>query len=239
MVKRFGPILQRSFQHEWLAGTAVRLRFLPGKEQRQVQIGWPGDKYLLRLRYLPWREEFSLANWSDPITATVFKKGKEGGKPETVRYMSMFLSDNVLNITQLQGVPLIEMPKGLRDWAERFVKAAMEYAQQENFRGVKVARADSLYSYHHPYIRQFMSAEVQERDLKRIRSNIELHHNQTAIALGFREEEDWFEWTNPAFSAVGKNEAPVPAVQMEPEPRPEPVETPAVIPPVESATQAQ
>jgi len=242
VVRRFQPILDRSFQHEWLAGTAVKLRFLPGKEQREVQISWPGDKYLLRFRYLPWREEFSLANWGAPITATVFKKGKDGGRPETVRYMSMFIKDNIIHIAQLQGIPLIEMPKGLRDWAERFVKATMEFAQQENFRGIWIARAESLYSYHHPYIRRFLSPEVQERDLKRIRSNIEIHHNQTAIDLGLHPAEDWFEWTNPAYKPVGAPPAELDGASTVTAPQPlAPIVdgSPIAAPPVASTSRAQ
>ena len=66
----------------------MRLRFLHGKEDREICIRWSGGKYLFRFRWLPWREEGSTANWSDPVTVTVFKKGKDGGPRETVRYMS-------------------------------------------------------------------------------------------------------------------------------------------------------
>ena len=214
--RRFQPILDRHFDHEWLAGTAVRLRFLHGKEDREICVPWSGGKYLFRLRWLPWREEGSTANWSEPVTITVFKKGKDGGPRETVRYMSLFIKDRILHITQLQGVPLIEMPKGLRDWAERFVKATMEFAQQENFRAILLARAESLYSYHHPYIRRFLPPEVQERDLKRIRANVELHHNQTAITLGFKPADDWYQWLNPAYQ--GTAATTLPAVEPVPAP---------------------
>jgi hypothetical protein len=148
---------------------------------------------------MPWREEGCPANWNQPVTVTVYKHGKDGGRRQTVRYMTLFIQDNVLHIMQLQGVFMIEMPKGLRDWAERFVQATMEFARSENFRGVRIARAESMYSYHHPTVRHFLPPEVQEREIKRIRSNMETYHNDTANRLGFRPEEDWFIWQNPEY----------------------------------------
>ena len=202
VIRRFPPIVERFFDHEWLAGARGRLRFIPGSEERELRIPWPwrgGGKYLLRLRWMPWREEGCSASWSAPVTVTLFKKGKDGGKPAAVRYMSLFIKDDILHIAQLQGVLLVEMPKGLRDWAERFVQATMEFARDENFRGVWVARAESLYSYHHPTIRWFLPPEDRERELKRIRAHMKIHHNETAGNLGFLPEEDWFKWQNPNY----------------------------------------
>lgn len=201
LLRRFTPVLDRHFEHEWLAGTSVQLRFLPGQEDRELHIPWLGGKWLLRFRYLPWREECCYANWNAPITVSVYKKGKDGGKPCTVRYMSMFIKDRIFHIPQLQGIPLIEMPKGLRDWAERFVRATMDLARQENFRGVRVARAEAVYSYHYPSLPGSLPPNAREREEKRIRSNIEIHHNGTATALGFRPMEEWFEWENPDYQA--------------------------------------
>ena len=198
VIRRFQPTVERFFEHEWLAGASVRLRFLPGGEDPEFWIPWPEGKYVLRLRWMPWREEGSSANWSAPVTVSVYKNGKDGGRPEIVRYMSLFIRRGIVHIVQLQGVPLIEMPKGLRDWAERFVKATMEFARQQNYHGVCVARADSLYSYHHPTVR-FLPPEIRQREAKRIRTNMELHHNQTAIDLGFLPDEDWFKWQNPDY----------------------------------------
>ena len=199
VIRHFQPTVERFFQHEWLAGTSVRLRFLPGGEDPEFWIPWPEGRYLLRLRWMPWREEGSTANWSAPVTVSVYKKGKDGGRPELVRYMSLFIRSGIVHIMQLQGVPLIEMPKGLRDWAERLVRATMEFARQQNFRGVCVARADSLYSYHNPHVRSSLPPDVRERQEKRIRTNMEVHHNQTAIELGFLPDEDWFRWQNPDY----------------------------------------
>ncbi len=201
MLQRFEPIVAQCFQHEWLAGANVALRLLPGDEDREIVVPWPGDgkKYLFRLRPLPWRKQQSPAKWAAPITVTIFKHGKSSGPPETVRYMSCYLHNRVMQIVQLQGVPLIEMPKGLRDWAERFVKAAMEFARQENLSAVWIARAESLYSYEHPGLWPHLAPELRQREIQRIRDHIESHHNQTARNLDFQLDGDWFKWANPDF----------------------------------------
>ncbi len=200
-ILRLEPILQRCFEHEWVAGARVRLRFLSGKEDRERRIPWPRNKYLLQLRLLPWREQGCPADWSAPITVAVSKKTQEG-KPKTVRYMSFYIKDDVIHIVQLQGVPLVEMPKGLRDWAKRLVKACMEFARQENFRAVKVAAADSLYSYHQPYTPSHFTLEERTRAQKKIRANMERHHDQTARSLGFTPEIHWYRWQNPDFAPL-------------------------------------
>lgn len=196
MVRRFEGVLAKQFEHEWLAGVSVQLRFWPGREEREWRVPWRGGKYLMRLRWMPWREEGCMADWGGPIAAAVYKKGKDGGRREMVRYMGMFVKDGYVHIAQLQGMPQIEMPKGLRDWAARFVRAAMAFAKEEGLKGVCVARAESLYSYHYPYIRSFLPVEVQERELKRIRGQVEVHHNETAEGLGFEVGEEWYVWRN-------------------------------------------
>jgi hypothetical protein len=113
--------------------------------------------------------------------------------------MSLFLRGDVIHIVQLQGVPLIEMPKGLRDWAERFVRGCMEFARRENFRAVRLARADSLYSYYNPSIRWYFTPKERAQALKKIREGLEKHHDETARTLNFTPETDWFIWENPDF----------------------------------------
>jgi hypothetical protein len=197
-ILKFEPLLAQFFEHEWLAGVSVRFRFLPGPEDREITIPWPRNKYLLQLRLLPWREQGCRANWSAPVTVIVSKKVHDG-EPKPVRYMSLFIQGDVIHIAQLQGAHLIEMPKGLRDWAVRFVRACMEFARQENFRGVRLARADSLYSYHNPSLHWYPTPEQRARALKQIRQSIETHHDETAQTLGLTSEKDWFWWKNPDF----------------------------------------
>jgi hypothetical protein len=121
-IQRLEPLLEQSFKHEWVADVRLSLRFLPGAEDRELKVPWAGNKYLLRLRLLPWRKQACPAHWNAPVTVTV-SKTNPGDTPKTVRYMSLFIRGDALHIVQLQGVPLVEMPKGLRDWAERFVRA--------------------------------------------------------------------------------------------------------------------
>jgi len=80
------------------------LRFLPG-EEREVRVPWPGGKYLLRFRWMPWRDQGSLANWSAPVTVGVYKKGKDGGPPEIVRYMSLFIRRGIIHIGSSRASP--------------------------------------------------------------------------------------------------------------------------------------
>ena len=197
-IQRLEPILEQFFEHEWIAGVSVRLRFLPGPEDRELRMPWPGNKYLLKLRLLPWRKQGCPAHWGAPVTITVAKKSQDE-TPKTVRYMSLFIGGDVIHIKQIQGVPLIQMPKGLRDWSERFVKACMEFARQENFSAVKLARPDSLYSYHNPSVRWYPSPEERAQAVKKIRAGLEKHHEETARTLGFTPETDWFRWENPDF----------------------------------------
>lgn len=202
-LRRLEPILNRHFRshkengkNDWIAGVTVRLRAWPGLEDREFQIGWPGDRFLLRLRFFPWREQGCRANWSSPVTVLVFKKGKDGGTPVAVRYMSLFVEDDMICVTQLQGMPKIEMPPGLKDWAERMLQACMEFAEKENFRGVSVALAQSKFSFHHPYVHPWLSADERTREADRVRERMQAHHDGSARALGWPLEGAWFKWIN-------------------------------------------
>lgn len=198
-IRRLEPILQKHFRNDWISNVTVKLRASPGWEDRDLLIPWQGDKTLLHLRLLPWREEGCWANWSSPITVLVFKRGKDGGKPVAVRYMSFFIEDEVIHIAQLQGMRKIEMPPGLKDWAERMLRACMDFARQENLRGVSVALAQSQYSFHHPWVHPALSADERIREANRIRERMETHLNGSARALGWPLEGDWFKWNNPDY----------------------------------------
>jgi hypothetical protein len=197
-IQRLEPLVGQFFEHEWVAGVSVRLRFLPGPEDRELRIPWRGNKYLLRLRLLPWRKQDCPAHWGAPVTITVSKNSQDD-TPKTVRCMSLFIKGDAIHIVQLQGVPLIEMPKGLRDWPERFVRACMEFARRENFRAVRLARPDSLYSYHSPSIRWYFTPTEGAQTAAKIRAAFHKYHDGTARTLGFSTETDWFCWENPDF----------------------------------------
>lgn len=205
-LRRLEPILQKHFRiydekgrNDWISHVQVRLRAWPGSEDRELRISWPGDRSLLHLRFLPWREQECRANWNSPITVRVFKKGKDGGKPVVVRYMSFFVKDRLIYIAQLQGVRRIEMPPGLRDWAERMLRACIEFAREQNFRGVRVAQAESQYSYHHPYVHAWLSADERTKDADRVRERMRTHLDGSARALGWPLEGEWFKWDNPDY----------------------------------------
>jgi hypothetical protein len=208
-LRRLEPILKQHFEshdgnysNEWVSHVAVRLRALPGREDREFSIPWPGDRSLLHLRVLPWREQGCPAMWNSPITVLVFKRGKDGGKPVAVRCMSFFVQDDVLHIAQLQGMRKIEMPPGLKDWTERMLRACVEFAEKENFRGVRVALAQSQYSFHHPYVFPWLSPDERAREAERIRERMQTHLDGSARALGWPLEGEWFRWENPNYRAA-------------------------------------
>jgi hypothetical protein len=110
--------------------------------------------------------------------------------------MSLFVEDDRIYVAQLQGIPKIEMPPGLKDWAERMLRACMQFAQKENLRGVSVALAQSQFSFHHPYVHAGLSPDVRQREAERIRQRMQIHHDGSARALGWSLEGAWFKWNN-------------------------------------------
>lgn len=197
-IQRLEPVLEQYFEHEWIAEVRVKFRFIPGAEDRELRIPWRGNEYLLKLRLLPWRKQGCPAHWGAPVAVTVSKKNK-GETPKTVRYMSLFISGGTIHIVQLQGVYGFDTPKGLRDWAERFVKGCMEFARKENFRAVALVRSDTLYSYHNPSTRWYLTPEERTQAENKIRLGLEKHLDGTAGTLGFTPESDRFRWDNPDF----------------------------------------
>jgi hypothetical protein len=199
-IVRLESILEKFFDDEWIAEVNVAFRFLPGAEDREISVPWTRDKHLLRLRLLPWRKQGCTAHWDAPVTVTIAKKNRDE-QPKTVRYMSFFMQGDRIFIVQLQGAPSIHTPKGLTDWAERFVKGCMEFARQENFRMVNLARANSLYSYHNPETRSSLTPAERELALKSIRASFEKHYDETGKNLGFVPGAYWLSWINPDFRA--------------------------------------
>jgi hypothetical protein len=80
------------------------------------------------------------------------------------------------------------------------------FAHEEGFKQMRVPRAVSLYSYHHPFIRPELLPDARERALQRIRKNMQLLYDANALQLGFIPAGRWFKWMNPnKLRASGRN----------------------------------
>jgi hypothetical protein len=77
------------------------------------------------------------------------------------------------------------------------------FAYQEGFKQIMVPRADSLYSYHHPFIRPELLPDARERALQRIRKSMELLYDANALQLGLIPDDRWFKWVNPNRGRAG------------------------------------
>jgi hypothetical protein len=77
------------------------------------------------------------------------------------------------------------------------IEACQEFARRRGFKAVKVAKADSLFSYHNPSINPMLLADGRDRAVERIRRDMSLLYDANAQALGFASVGDWFEWINP------------------------------------------
>jgi len=78
-----------------------------------------------------------------------------------------------------------------------FMEACRKFAYQEGFKEMRVPRAASLYSYHHPYVRPELLPEARERALQRIRKSMEMLYDANALELGFIPDGRWFKWMDP------------------------------------------
>jgi hypothetical protein len=78
-----------------------------------------------------------------------------------------------------------------------FIEACRTFARQEGLHEVRVARADSLFSYHTPGLNLALLPVSRERALTQIRKNMELLYDANALELGFVSDQDWFKWRNP------------------------------------------
>lgn len=192
---RLHTILERSFSHPWVAETELRIRFWPGNETRVGRM-W---------RIYHSRPPQSM-HWDAPITISIFRKHK--GKKKQALCMSLYLSDNVLHIAQIQGVWRTDVPSELRMWPRIFIDCCRTFAQQERLREVRIPKAATLYSYRSPFLRPDLSAEGRERALERIRRSMMLLYDVNAVDLGFMPRGDWFAWA-PAAEANSPIVGPV------------------------------
>ena len=167
------PIIEDSFRHPWVAEVQLQIRF------------WLGHG--LRKR--------SSMHWDAPVAISVFRRIK--GKKRPALCMSLYVTRRTLYIQQLQGVPGTDVPRDLGAWPKMFMEACRKFAYQEGFKEMRVPRAASLYSYHHPYVRPELLPEARERALQRIRKSMEMLYDANALELGFIPDGRWFKWMDP------------------------------------------
>jgi hypothetical protein len=169
------PIIENSFRHPWVAEVQLQIRFW-----------WP-DRYANRER--------PLMHWDAPVVISVFRRIR--GKKRPALLMSLFVTTDTLYIQQIQGIPRTDVPRDLGTWPKMFMEACRTFAYQQKFKEMRVPRAASLYSYHHPFISPEILPDARERALQRIRKRMETLYDANALELGFVPDGRWFKWINP------------------------------------------
>jgi hypothetical protein len=178
-IQRFLPVLQDAFNHPWIAGVELKIRYRPGNETKVGRL---------------WRVYKSLPtqsmHWDAPITVTVFRERR--GKKRQALCMSFYIARGVLYIAQIQGVWRTDVPKELRAWPKIFIEACRTFARQENLRAVMVPKASALYSYRNPFLRADLLPSARHNALHRIHDSMTTLYDRNAIDLGFLPDGDWF-----------------------------------------------
>jgi hypothetical protein len=182
-VARLLPIVEKSFDHAWVSGVSLRIRFWSGRVPVRLRLRNP-KRHMI---------------WNAPITVSVF--GGERKRP--VFSFSMYLVGDAVNVKQIQGVSRAGVPNELREWPKMFMEACQTFARQEALREVRVPRADSLYSYHTPPLNPKLLPDSRARALERNRSNMQSMYDANALELGFVSDGAWFKWLNPIHTGGG------------------------------------
>jgi hypothetical protein len=169
-IARLQSIVDDHFKgHPWVEKVETNLRFYSGKENDQEPT-----------------------HWDAPITVTVFCNRKK--KPSVPAVcMSVYFTNSVLVIRQLQGVAHVDVPRDLF-WANRFVNAGKALAEESGFLEVWIPKASSMYSYRCPGVQESLLPEKKRVIVLRIRKKIRLHYDEVALAEGFTLKGDWFVW---------------------------------------------
>lgn len=176
------PIVEKAFEHSWVADVELQLRFRLGHE-----------------RVWLWRKDpHRPMHWDAPIAISVFRNKR--GKRRVAFCFSIYIVGGNLHIKQIQGIFGTDIPSELRAWPKIFIETCRTFACQETLREVRVARADSLYSYHTPSLRRDLLPDARQRSLERIRKNMTLLYDANALELGFVADGIWFKWPNPSLA---------------------------------------
>jgi len=197
-IERLLPIVEKAFEHSWVAGVELRVRFWPGSERSFGRL-WR------------WHEDISgrSMTWDAPITVSVFRKRK--GKKRQALCMSLYVVNRTLYVGQIQGVLGTDVPTELRAWPKMFIETCQTFARQEALKEVRVPRAEMLYSYRNPFLNSQLLPESRENALKKIRRNMKLLYNSNALELGFVPDGGWFKWDSKTFSAYSSPTAQRPS----------------------------
>jgi hypothetical protein len=180
-VRRFRPILEAAFNHPWVVGAEIKIRFWKGGETNAGRL-WRLYKGL----------PAQSMTWDAPITVTIFRGHR--GKKRQALCMSFYIVRDALYIAQMQGIWKTDVPNDLRPWPRIFIRACQIFARHEKLRAVMVPKAAALYSYRNPFIRADLLPVARQNALNRIRKSMTTLYDANAIALGFSAEGDWFKW---------------------------------------------
>jgi hypothetical protein len=164
------PLIESSFRHPWVAEVQLQIRFWPHR-------GLVGRSFM---------------SWDAPVTISIFRRKK--GKKRPALCMSLYVNRDTLYIQQLQGVSATDVPRDLEAWPKLLMEVCRTFAYQEGFKEMRVPRAASLYSYHHPEISPELLSDGRERALQRIRKSMETLYDANALELGFLPDGRWFKW---------------------------------------------
>jgi hypothetical protein len=144
--------------------------------------------------------------WDAPVAISIFRRIR--GKKRPAFCMSLYVTRDTLYIQQLQGVSRTDVPRDLGAWSRVLMEACRTFAYQEGFKQLRVPRAASLYSYHHPFIRAELLPDARERALQRIRKSCcrmrrrrrregTRWHGFRAVSCHYRAEAIETVWTGP------------------------------------------
>src|ERR1700756_3326842 len=103
-IRRLLPIVEKSFDHTWIARVDLNIRFSPGRETRLYRL-WRLFKCIPRS---------DLMHWDAPVAVSIFRKRR--GVERQALCMSLFVRAGILYIVQLQGVVGTDVPKDVRPW---------------------------------------------------------------------------------------------------------------------------
>lgn len=158
--------------------------------------GWIVERRLeLRKAVGPLRTKDDI-HWDAPIVVLIIYRD-EKGNPKEACGMSFYIENNSLCVEQLQGGKSVTFPRRYKVWPQLFLKSCIAFAQTANFDQVRLAKAETLYTYRWPELGPNGIARSEEA-IEDHRKRMKLRYDETARICGFRSEDNWLVWNNPA-----------------------------------------